>query len=278
MNEAGLRDPSAVPVITTQPARLHESQHSDSSASTAQANLNRAVEAWPIAAPLLALLLASAIFRWTDLDLTLARWILEPNAREWPFSRAPLSYVLLHYGTYPSLVIAGWGWLMCWFPTLAPLPSLGRRAGLFILTVGLVANVGIINLTLKEHWGRPRPTQVEELGGDQPFQPLGSPGLIHQTNSSFPSGHAAAAYYLFVPAFVFGSDQRRGRRTWLAIGGTFGVVMSLYRMYQGGHFASDVLWSGAILYFTAVSCALLMLRRPIAVQSTNAAPATAPTT
>ena len=50
------------------------------------------------------------------------------------------------------------------------------------------------------------------------------------------------------------------RRPWLAaafvlLGLTAGTVIGLARIVAGGHFPSDVLWSGGIVYFTALALA-----------------------
>jgi len=55
-----------------------------------------------------------------------------------------------------------------------------------------------------------------------------------EKNCSFISGHAAAAFFFIAFGYVM-----RSRKIFLA-GLSFGVLMSLTRIVQGGHFFSDV--------------------------------------
>ncbi|OYW24720.1 MAG: hypothetical protein B7Z55_01380, partial [Planctomycetales bacterium 12-60-4] len=79
-------------------------------------------------------------------------------------------------------------------------------------------------------------------------------------NSSFPSGHAAVAFYLMAPAFIVHGRRPRLAKGLLLFGLLFGACMSATRVVQGGHFASDVIWSAGIVYFTCVGFAQLLLR------------------
>ena len=83
-------------------------------------------------------------------------------------------------------------------------------------------------------------------------------------NSSFPSGHAAVAFYLIAPAFLVHGRRPRLANSLLTLGFLFGACMSITRVVQGGHFASDVMWSAGIVYLTCVATArwVLMPRIP----------------
>ena len=111
----------------------------------------------------------------------------------------------------------------------------------FALGPGLV-----VNAILKNHWGRPRPHQITQLGGTMHFEPAGTPGGQCPTNCSFVCGDASEvfAFWAFLP-FI----RRRWRRISYGIlilaAGSF---MGLVRMAQGGHFLSDVILSGLVVY------------------------------
>ena len=126
------------------------------------------------------------------------------------------------------------------------------RAGLFLTLLFIIGPGLIVNHGFKNHWGRPRPHQVQEFDGQHAFVPVGSPGPLQQHNSSFPSGHAAVAFYLMGPGFIVHAHRRRLSQSLIFGGLLFGGVMALVRVIQGGHFVSDVLTSAAIVYFTAV--------------------------
>ena len=55
-----------------------------------------------------------------------------------------------------------------------PLLIPGRAIVLMLLTLALAPGV-VANLVLKEHWGRPRPIDVAEFGGDEHFRPWWDP-------------------------------------------------------------------------------------------------------
>lgn len=110
-----------------------------------------------------------------------------------------------------------------------------------ILVLGLAPGL-IVNVTLKDHWGRPRPAQVQEFGGKLHF----TPAFIrsHQDGYSFSSGHTAAAFSLLGFALL----ARNRRKFWVSLVLLYGTAVSLARMASGGHFFSDVLTSFFIVW------------------------------
>jgi len=113
---------------------------------------------------------------------------------------------------------------------------------LYILLVVAIAPGLIVNTTLKENWGRPRPQQVKEFGGKLDFTPAFI--ISKQDGYSFSSGHTAAAFSLI--GFALLAHKRR--RFWLILSITYGISVSLARMVAGGHFLSDVVTSFFIVW------------------------------
>lgn len=113
----------------------------------------------------------------------------------------------------------------------------------------------IVDKTLKDHWGRPRPKQIEEFGGLQEFRPFYKPNIFHQPepSKSFPSGHCTMGFLFFSVALVV---QRLGKRRLylLMMAWTFvlGSLLGYTRMAQGGHYFSDVIFAAAIMWWTAL--------------------------
>lgn len=134
----------------------------------------------------------------------------------------------------------------------------GRRRGATFLLLVLLIGPGLIVNTLKDTWGRARPVSVEELGGDRRFTPALVPSDQCLRNCAFTSGHAAFGFFWMAPAFV----DRRRRGMWFALGLALGLGIGLVRIAQGGHFLSDVLFSGWIVYGTMLALRALILRRP----------------
>lgn len=140
----------------------------------------------------------------------------------------------------PVLVVAG---AVLWAVSAWRSQSQRNRAlfliACFVSGPGLVANV-----ILKDHWGRARPREVVELGGQKAFTPPLVPSSACDSNCSFVSGEASAVFaILFAAALVF----PRRWRTLLAIGLAGGMLTGLIRISMGGHFLSDVLFAGALM-------------------------------
>lgn len=117
---------------------------------------------------------------------------------------------------------------------------------LYFVLVMLVGPTLIVNVILKENWGRPRPNQVVEFGGTQKF----APALIRTGNAegySFVSGHSAAGFALLAIALVL----TRYRRIVFTAAVLYGSIIGLARIIQGGHFLSDVVFSFIFVYLTA---------------------------
>lgn len=115
-----------------------------------------------------------------------------------------------------------------------------KRIAICILVAGLLGPGLVVNGIFKEYWGRPRPVQVEQYGGEasyvQPFRPnFGFKGY------SFPSGHAAMGFFTTIFALIF-----RRRWLWVVTVG-YAVAVSLGRIAAGGHFLSDVLIAGIMV-------------------------------
>lgn len=132
------------------------------------------------------------------------------------------------------------------------------RPALFVLAV-LLAGPWLSVSLLKDHWDRARPSQIVEFGGDKRFTPAWVISDQCDHNCSFVSGHASGAFSLLALAWVL----PRRRRFWLVAGTLWGAHMGLVRMAQGGHFLSDVVFAGFVVYFCADLLArFVFYRRP----------------
>ena len=132
-----------------------------------------------------------------------------------------------------------------------------RKEAVFILLLLALGPGLLINVLLKEEFGRARPREIVEFGGSQQFTPFWQPGKAG-TNSSFPSGHAAIAFAALAPWFVLREKQRRAAVLFLILGLLFGACVGIARMLQGAHFFSDILWAGGLVYLVGSLLALLM--------------------
>lgn len=126
---------------------------------------------------------------------------------------------------------------------------LRMRAG--FLLVALILGPGlVVNQVFKENWGRARPREVVNFGGNSQYT---SPMQISNEcdgNCSFVSGHAAGAFFILSLTWVF-----RHRR-WLWLGLLSGGLVGIGRVLQGGHFFSDVVFSFWAVYGCSLICAI----------------------
>lgn len=138
---------------------------------------------------------------------------------------------------------------------------------LYILLPLLTMIVGagiIIDKSFKDHWGRPRPKQIQEFGGPQNFHPFYKPNFFNsnEPSKSFPSGHCSMGFLFFSVALV---GKRLGDRRlfWLGIASALilGAFLGYARMAAGGHFFSDVFMSAAIMWWSALFCEWLLFQK-----------------
>jgi len=199
--------------------------------------------------PLAALLALSIVFHVTQLDLNLQRLFWSP-ADGWRFANYPLVQFLYHYGTWPALGV-GASAVAVWIVSLVTGRLVQLRPVCLFLALVLIIGPGLlINAVFKDHFGRSRPTQATEFGGKQSFRPLGEPGP-KEGGRSFPSGHASTGFYWLALGVFFWERRRSLALGFVALGILHGTLMGVGRMAQGGHWASDILWSAGFVYLTA---------------------------
>lgn len=142
-----------------------------------------------------------------------------------------------------------------------------RKAGLFLVLFMAIGPGLLVNSVFKEGWGRPRPREIVLFGGAKQFLHPWQKGVSGQ-GRSFPSGHASAAFFLIAPFFIYRRRRPKLAQGWLIGGISFGILMSIARIAQGGHFLSDNIWSFGMVYLTG-----LLLSMVIGFEPENNSPA-----
>jgi len=125
-----------------------------------------------------------------------------------------------------------------------PVGRRGKVAALLLVVLAVGPGL-IVNGILKEHWGRARPRDVVEFGGDHRFTPAIVISDQCERNCSFTAGHPSAGFALAALGYAYVSRRRRWAVFAAATG--FGLLVGLARVAVGGHFLSDVLFSGFIV-------------------------------
>lgn len=118
-----------------------------------------------------------------------------------------------------------------------------RAAVLLALTMALGPGL-LVNGILKQNWGRPRPVHVDTFGGKDSFRSWYQTDGTCVGNCSFVSGEGALGFWLTAPASLVPGPA--GAVAMVAAV-AFGAVAGGLRIAFGGHFFTDVVFSGVLV-------------------------------
>lgn len=191
--------------------------------------------------------LTTPVFWLTDLDLQIAAFFYQPGDGNvvWPWQDWWLWRLLFRY-TDAFIRIAAIAALLVWLAGYwRPKFKHLQRPALYILLVIALGPGLVVNLVFKDHWGRPRPVHISDFGGQHSYVPPLEIG--HTSDKSFPCGHCSAGYAFFALYFL----SRKRKVFYFILTMAIALTLGLTRMSAGGHFISDVLWSGYLVFFVA---------------------------
>jgi len=198
---------------------------------------------------------------YPQLDLDSAGLFFDPHTHAFPFAAEPwMPYARDAARVISALLVAPAAIAAVGKLTLPRVRMLiGGRAALFlILTLALGPGI-LANTILKDHWGRPRPSQVTAFGGTETFRAWWDPRGDCPKNCSFIAGEPSGAFWTLAPAALAPPQWRA-----LAYAGalTFGAVVGVIRMAGGGHFFSDVVFAGVFMFLLIFTLHGLIYRWP----------------
>ena len=117
---------------------------------------------------------------------------------------------------------------------------------IMLLTFGtmFLGPILIVNGIFKSFWGRARPQDILQFGGDKLFSLPFEISNQCSWDCSFMSGHTAVAFWLVAPALLAPKKYKL-----LTIGAAlaFGCLTAVFRIGQGAHFLTDVLFSAVLM-------------------------------
>ena len=120
----------------------------------------------------------------------------------------------------------------------------GRAVVFLIATMALAPGL-LVNVLLKDQWGRPRPIDVMQFGGNEHFVAWWDPRGDCPGNCAFVSGDVAGAFWTIAPA-ALAPPQWRAVAYCAAI--ALGAGMAAIRVMAGAHFPSDVIFAGVFTF------------------------------
>jgi membrane-associated PAP2 superfamily phosphatase len=134
----------------------------------------------------------------------------------------------------------------------------GRAIVFLIATLALAPGL-LVNVVLKDHWGRPRPIDVMQFGGTEHFVAWWDRRGDCPSNCSFVSGDVSGAFWTLAPA-ALAPPQWRALTYGAAL--ALGAGMAAIRMLAGAHFFSDVVFAGVFTFLIIWIAYALIYRWP----------------
>ncbi|MCP4384802.1 MAG: phosphatase PAP2 family protein [Hyphomicrobiales bacterium] len=220
------------------------------------------VSAHPIATCALAVVVSSVFFlAFPGVDL----WVSDLFFRDadgFFMRRAGFLKLIRQVGYLLAVATAVWLIVQLVLKLLRPeQPSYVRPSiTLFLLSTLVAAPALLVNVVLKNNWGRPRPRGVELFGGDAPYVEVWRITDHCASNCSFVSGETSFAFWLTALALVMPRPWRLPVGVALVI---LATALSVNRIVFGGHFTSDVVISaGLTLLVVAIGYRLFITNPP----------------
>lgn len=205
--------------------------------------------------PLIALIIFAPFS--TAIDLHVSDYFY----REGRFSDSAFVTFVYKYGELPGLLLGGGATLLLGLSYFVQRLRRWRQA-LAAITIAFIIGPGlIVNLGFKEHWGRPRPRQIGEFGGNQAYRPFYKPAPSWNEDSfkSFPSGHVSMGA-LFLCLCLVGIREKNLAIAWtgLWLGVVLIACLAYARIATGGHFVSDAVGAVIIAWWVSLaSCRIV---------------------
>ena len=112
---------------------------------------------------------------------------------------------------------------------------------IFIFLTGLITHVLVVNILLKNMWGRTRPNDIMQFGGNDFFAPWYKFGDTCVSNCSFVSGDASVGFALVLFYFI------TKKTAYVYFSFVCGLCLGFVRILAGGHFLSDIVFSQIVV-------------------------------
>lgn len=137
-----------------------------------------------------------------------------------------------------------------------------QRVWFFVVTLYLIGPAILVNGILKAHWGRARPVDTLEFGGDLLFSPPFEIAAQCASNCSFVSGEAAGATAFAISGFILTRFVKAAiwRNALFGLAFAISVSGAFLRIVFGRHFLSDVIFSVLFVSLVAVVLSFFWVR------------------
>lgn len=209
--------------------------------------MNKSLAYYELVGLLMLATMTSLLFWWSDLDIQLAALFYHPDnpGEPWPLKQMTFVKVMFDYAFefILGLGILAFGFFLASF-VITRCRSWRAKSLYVVLVIALGPGL-VVNLIVKDHWGRPRPVHIHEFGGQYDYIPPAKMGST--PDKSFVCGHCSVGYAFFAVYFL----AQNHKLIYFLLTLFFAWGMGFTRMAAGGHFLSDILWSGYLVFLVA---------------------------
>ena len=192
------------------------------------------------------------LVRFTNLDLKISDAAFNLTA----FNSSKMLTVAAWIGKYMSVIFCSV--VILALPWLWKTDHKFKKEATFAIFLLAVGPGFMNNFIFKPYFKRPRPFQIERYNDQNNYKY--TPPLVQGTNrkhTSFPSGHARAAFFFIFPWFCLRYRREYGIRL-IIPGFIFGLITGSIRIMEGNHFFSDIMASLAVVYLTGTVLSYLL--------------------
>lgn len=198
----------------------------------------------------IAVIAGLAFALYPEIDLRVTRpfyWVVDANNNYFAWRIYPPVMLARDIGLWIGALLVAPAAAALVFKLICPKRKLlvSGRATVFLLATLALGPGLLVNVVLKEHWGRPRPIDVTQFGGSQRFVAWWDPRGDCAANCSFVSGDVAGAFWTIAPA-ALAPPQWRVAAYGAAL--ALGTGMAAIRVMAGGHFLSDAIFAGIFTF------------------------------
>lgn len=191
-------------------------------------------------------------FWLTDWDVSFSEQFYCRASKEWcTLESHPIWTWMYQYIPAMAVGLGGFFLLLISFSFWNSTTKIFRKYGIIFILTMIIGPGIIVNAVLKDHWGRPRPREITHFGGSKEFMHPWQ--YSKQNGESFPSGHTSMGFMFGIPFLFFRRNNKVVAYTVLVGGVLVGLLMGYARIKAGGHFLSDTIWAGGIVWMTAIA-------------------------
>jgi lipid A 4'-phosphatase len=184
---------------------------------------------------------------YPELDLAISRPFYDPAKPDFPLRFVPALYRVREAAQWIVAAMAAPAALALLLKLVLPRRRMlvSARAAVFLLSTLALGPGLLVNVTLKDYWARSRPIDVPQFGGTERFVPWWDPRGECPKNCSAVAGEPSGAFWALAPASLAPSAWRP-----LAYIGAvaFGAGIGALRIAFGGHFFTDVVFAGVLVF------------------------------